>query len=182
MVMNICVRDELDLSAITGGRVLYYGRPSWVGEPLLAALLAEARQRRGMAKRVGQQLHSPAGPVASGAARQGQFLKLVASLAGEVRPSGTANYLYYEEAGAGIQPHTDSAAFQLQVLLMLEHQHGAARSVLGVFPNGPAHPLGLALDPGELVLFRASELTHGRTPLRENETVTLLGIGYALPR
>ncbi len=176
--MNIRVRDELDLPAITGDRVLYYGRPSWLGEPLLAALLAEARQRRGMAERVGKQLHSPAGPVASGAARQGPFRELVENLVGQVRPSGTANYLYYEEVGAGIEPHTDSAAFPLQVLLMLEHQHGAARSVLGVFPDGPEHPLGLALDPGELVLFRASELIHGRTPLRENETVILLGIGY----
>jgi hypothetical protein len=96
-----------------------------------------------------------------------------------VSPSEDANYLYYEQPGAGIEPHIDRSEFAAQILIMIEHygfsQH---RSRLAVFPDGPQRPVFVPLEPGELVLFRAAEVVHGRTPVGSGEVARLLGIGF----
>jgi hypothetical protein len=166
----------------TQGFVRYRGRPDWLTEPALAALVDESARLRASAGDVGRQAHSPAGPVARGFARSTRLLDLVTGHAGPVRPSGNANYLYYDKAGAGIDPHIDSPDFPWQVLLMLTHSgYGERRSSLVVFPDGPSNPVPVVLDPGELVLFRAASVYHGRTNAIEGERLVLLGVGYVTP-
>ena len=53
------------------------------------------------------------------------------------------------------------------------------RSALAVFPDGPGSAVFFRLEPGELVLFRAASVVHGRTATTGEEFVNLLGLGYA---
>jgi hypothetical protein len=95
-------------------------------------------------------------------------------------PSGNANYLYYDRPGAKIDPHTDSPDFPLQVLLMLDQSGytSTRRSALVIFPDGPKSAVSITLDPGQLILFRASEVVHGRTSTGTEERATLIGAGF----
>jgi hypothetical protein len=168
-----------ELLTRTAGRVLFRGRPAWIDERLVEDLREEAAALRGEAQQIERQLHGFAGPRGHGLATCSSLTELVTDLAGPVRPSGNANYLYYDQAGAGIDPHIDSPDFPLQVLFMVDHQgYEERRSTLVVFPTGPQEPVPVPLDPGELVLFRAASIVHGRTSVGEAERAVLLGIGY----
>jgi hypothetical protein len=163
------------------GHVLYAGRPDWLADTTVAQLVEEVRASRSEATRINDQGQrgAPAGPAAIALAESAEVVQFVQGLAGSVSPSGDANYLYYEQAGAGIEPHIDRAEFAAQILIMIEHYgYGESRSQLAVFPDGPRRPVFVPLDPGELVLFRASEVVHGRTPVVSGEVARLLGIGF----
>lgn len=168
-----------DVARLSHGNVLYWGRPEWLTDDVLRRLRLEAHTCRAAAHRVESQWHAACGPVAAGFTASPAMRALLQQHVGPVRPSGTANYLYYEEAGAGIEPHTDSPAFPLQVLLMLAHEgYGSARSELVVFPEGPASGLSIRLEPGEFVLFKAANIIHGRTRMADGESACLLGAGF----
>lgn len=164
----------------TGGRVLYIGRPEWLTDDILQQLADEAATRRSMAVQVDKQAHSSAEPRALELARSPEVTAFVERLAGKVELSGNANYLYYDETGACIEPHIDSPDFPLQVLIMVEeHGHGPKRSALVLFPNdSPDGAIRIGLCSGQLVFFRAASIFHGRTPVQEGETACLLGIGF----
>jgi hypothetical protein len=171
--------DELSRQA--RGHVLYKGRPEWLDDPLLRSLVAEAAGLRAGAERVDRQFHCPVGPVGRSFTRSTPMQQLLEPLAPGLRPSGNANYLYYDRPAAGINPHKDSVDFPLQVLMMVDQTGWTAtsRSALLLFPDGPdTPPLRVVLDPGEFVFFRASEIFHARSPLCETERVTLIGAGY----
>jgi hypothetical protein len=175
--------NATDVIARAQGFVCHHGRPAWLDQQLLDELVAEATDRRSAATQIERQAHSEAGPRAQAFARSDRLVGLVAQAASRppmgVRPSGNANFLYYDQPGAGIDPHMDSPDFPLQVLLMLEHEgYGERRSALVVFPDGPKDPVRVVLDPGELVVFRAASVFHGRSRVSPGERLTLLGIGY----
>ena len=163
------------------GTVLYCGRPEWLDAALMRRLLDEVRLQRETAKQINEQrqMGAPAGAVATALAGSQVMLEFVTGHAGAVSFTGDANYLYYEFPGAGIEPHIDRDEFSLQILLMLE-QYGYRdrKSMLVVFPSTPRDPLFVPLAPGELILFRAARVIHGRTPVTGNEVTRLLGVGY----
>src|SRR5256885_9031661 len=142
----------------SGGYVLFHGRTEWLSDGLLADLNDEAEQCRSRAQQVARQAHSVAGPKAHALAHDRSLVDVVERLAGyPVTPSGNANYLYYDEPGARIDPHIDSPDFPLQVLLILQQSgYDASRSTLVVFPDGPKSAVQVPLDPGEFTVFKAS--------------------------
>jgi hypothetical protein len=157
----------------------YYGRPEWLGEEILADLAAEAEQLRRDAVLLRRQHHSPGGPKAFEFANSAELHALIRTHAGPAHESERANYLYYDEPGQGIDPHADVDAFQLNVLMTIEHLHdGGPGSTLVLFPRGPEHPVRIHQKPGELVLFWATEVFHARTKVTGTERVLNLGIGY----
>ena len=171
--------DELRQRA--GGHLLHKGRPEWLDDALLASLAAEAADRRPEAERVDRQFHCSVGPTGRSFARSAEMQQLLNPLAPGLRPTGNANYLYYDRPAAGITPHKDSSDFPLQVLFMVDQAGwtSADRSALLLYPDGPdGAPLRILLEPGELVFFRASEIFHARSPLGATERVTLIGAGY----
>jgi hypothetical protein len=103
---------------------------------------------------------------------------LVKSVAGAWRPSGIAWYLYYENAGDGIDPHIDQPEYALNVLLAIEHVwQYEPRSRLVIYPPGEP-PVRVPLEPGQLLLFNAGRFLHGREDLGRDEKLTLLSIGF----
>jgi hypothetical protein len=167
--------------AATDGTVLYAGRPSWLGSGLLDDLAAEADALRGTALENRQhQYGARAGARALEFAASRDMTELITQYDSPGRVCGESTYLYYEREGAGIAPHIDRPEFSVQVLLMLRHTgYGANRSALAVFPDGPGSAVFFRLEPGELVLFRAASVVHGRTATAGEEFVNLLGLGYA---
>jgi hypothetical protein len=160
--------------------VYYHGRPSWMTDDLLAALRSEAAVQRPDAVLTKRQFHVAAGPCGSGLARLPEMLSLIAGHAVPVTASGAAaSYLYYERPGDGIDPHLDLDEFDLNTLVLIAHSWQAeAASRLVIFPHGPERRQEFLLAPGELVLFRATGVIHGRSAVAENEMVCTLGIGY----
>jgi hypothetical protein len=169
-----------DVPARTRGLVCYVGRPEWLSDEHVTAMLAESLAFRAHATVVRSQAHCPVGPAGKAFTQAAELHRLIENHVGNVVPSGNSNYLYYDEPGAKIDPHTDSPDFPLQVLLML-HQSGytsARRSALAVFPEGPESIMRITLDPGHLVLFKAAEVVHGRTSAGPGERITLIGAGF----
>ncbi len=70
--------------------------------------------------------------------------------------------------------------FALNVLTMLRHEvpaGQATRSALFMFPpNVDPEPINLA--PGEMIIFFAGSIAHGRTRIQEGESVSILTFGF----
>lgn len=162
------------------GTVRYTGRPDWLTTPILDELAAEAVAMRGTAVQNSQlQFGARAGERALTFARSPEVLGLIDEFTSRRPACKEGTYLYYERPGAGIAPHIDRPEFTLQILLMLRHSgYGHRRSSLAIFPDGPKSAIYFPLEPGELILFQAANVTHGRTATSEGEIVNLLGLGY----
>lgn len=156
---------------------LFRGRPEWLDSVILTALIAEADALRPAARLIARQRHHGGGQLAAGLATSPGLLSLIEAVAGPIRFAKSANYLYYENAGDGIDPHFDSESFSINTLLMLRH-HGIRRSALMLFPRGPHDPQKVMLQAGELIIFEAGAIAHGRSPAGPGEQLLLLGMGY----
>jgi hypothetical protein len=119
-------------------------------------------------------------PIANKLATSDELVSLVHEHAGNVSPTGIASFLYYDEPGQGIDPHIDTDIFSLNVLLMLDHQRPAGMdsgSILVMFPPH-AEPQQLNLEPGEMVIFFAGSIAHGRKRIQPDESVSILTFGF----
>jgi len=161
---------------------LYRGRPTWLTDGVLSQLNDEALRLRGDAKLLRRQRHHACGEAGSTLASSPSMLKLIENAVGPAVPSHSANYLYYESEGDGIDPHIDKGRFHLNLLMLLNHEHdGSPSSMLMLFPSGPECPIPIRLEPGKMVLFWATKVFHCRTALGPSEKVLNMGIGY-LPK
>jgi hypothetical protein len=162
--------------------VAFRGRPALMSDEMLASLQAEARDLRPSALRFDEHFLGCGAPIANKLATSDELVSLVREHAGEVSPTGIASFLYYDEPGQGIDPHIDTDIFSLNVLLMLDHQRPAGMgsgpgSVLVMFPPH-AEPQQLDLEPGEMVIFFAGSIAHGRKRIAEGESVSILTFGF----
>ncbi|HEX6370899.1 MAG TPA: hypothetical protein VF006_18415 [Longimicrobium sp.] len=163
---------------ISSNGIAYRGRPEFMNDELLAALQAEARQLRPSAIRFDEHFLGCGAPLANELAVSPMLTEFVRTYAGDVLPTGVASFLFYDEPGQGIDPHIDTDIFSLNVLLMLEHEHGPEQeSALVVFPPRSA-PERLELVPGEVVIMFAGSIAHGRERMGPNETVSILTFGF----
>lgn len=163
------------------GHVQYFGRPGWLDDEILKGLVSEADESRPSAleNRRGQ-FGARAGKLAAQFAGSGPVTAFLERFAKSGMTCGESTFLYYESVGSGIVPHIDRPEFEYQILLMLRHTgYGARRSSLAVFPDGPKSGRFFPMEPGELVLFQAASVIHGRTDTTDGEVVNLLGLGFA---
>jgi hypothetical protein len=160
--------------------VFFVGRPGWLTDGVLADLRAESRAMRPGASQFNVQHYADVGPVARALCGSSEMLEFVGEHAAPARHSGEANYRYYDIPQSHMPPHVDTEAFWFNVTIMLEHSFGEQRrSVMLLFPHGP-DPVTLVLEPGEVILFRAKDLVHARTPIADDnqEFAANLGIGF----
>jgi hypothetical protein len=179
--------EEL-LDAMAAARPAQYallGRPPFLTDERLAALVQEAHDLRAEAEATGQdpgqagQLHADPGPVARALVVDKGWNELCRQALGfERRSPYTAGYLYYEQSGAGIVPHVDDADFAVNVIIVVARSAGGdERSATVLHPAGQP-PVRAVLEPGEAVLLEADGLVHAREPMQPGERVTVLTMGF----
>lgn len=158
--------------------VAYVGRPDFMTDDLLGRLQDEARRTRPLARKLEEHYLGTGAPIANDLAVSDELVSFVQSHAGGALPTGVASFLFYDEPGLGIDPHVDTDIFSLNTLLMLDHVAGegdASRLVL--FPPY-LEPQEYALKPGELIVFYAGSIAHGRHRMKPGESVTILTFGF----
>ncbi|MEV5410106.1 hypothetical protein AB0K60_14880 [Thermopolyspora sp. NPDC052614] len=160
--------------------VQYRGRPAFLTDDLLGVLIDEAEQVGRTAVPFDEHYLGCGGPVADRLATSRELAELVAGVVPKAVATGVASYLFYRDPGQGIIPHIDTDIFSLNVLMMLVHDHppgDPSPSALYMhFPDGTDQRL--QLTPGEVVIFLAGTQAHSRTPIAENERVTILTFGF----
>ncbi|MGA5130571.1 hypothetical protein ACPCTO_12255 [Streptomyces olivoreticuli] len=171
----LCPYDVADPRGIQ-----YRGRPAFLTDGLLGALTDEAVRVGRTAVPFDEHYLGCGGPVADRLALSDELAELVAGVVPKAMATGIASYLFYRDPGQGIIPHIDTDIFSLNVLMMLDHR----------IPDGLAEPSALymhfadgteqrlQLTPGEVVIFLAGTQAHSRTPLRQDERVTILTFGF----
>lgn len=164
---------------IKSNGIAYRGRPGFMTDKLLASLQAEAVMVRRGASRFDEHFLGCGGPLADKLATSDTLATFVRTHAGDVRATGVASFLFYDEPGQGIDPHIDTDVFSLNVLLMLRHsQEDPERgSALVVFPPR-GQPERLELEPGEIVVMFAGSVAHARERMRNGESVCILTFGF----
>jgi len=160
--------------------IVYRGRPDLLTEEMLTSLQTEARELRPTARAYEEHFLGCGAPIANRLATSPKLLDLVTAHAGPVEATGVASFLFYDEAGQGIDPHIDTEVFALNVLTMLRHEvpeGQATTSTLFMFPPN-AEPEPVNLQPGEMVIFFAGSVAHGRTRIKAGESVSILTFGF----
>lgn len=165
--------------------VYFVGRPEWLTAGLFAALQDEAAQMRPTAEKIRDQHFAEVGPTGTRLCESAELTDFVGQAASPARRSGFRNYRYYDVQNSHVAPHVDTDHFWLNVIIMLQHTFDAERrSALLLFPHGPADPVTLQLEPGEVILFDAKRVVHARTPISESghESAVNMGIGFTPAR
>lgn len=159
--------------------VAFRGRPPFISDELLLLLQQEAAIARKDTVPMDGHFLGCGAPMANELAVSSQLTEFVSGWAGKVKPTGIASFLFYEREGQGIDPHIDTDIFSLNVLMMLNHTRpaGYRPSALVVFPPD-GEPERLELEPGEMVIFFAGSIAHGRERMRFGESVSILTFGF----
>lgn len=167
-------------SRMTPNGILYYGRPSFMGDDLLRGLQSEARKdvrprailQRGHILGIG-------GTLADELARSEHLRDLVESCAGPVDATGVASYLFYEEEGQGIGAHVDTDIFSINVNICLWHESHLTRdSRLFIFHTNGVDREEYLFEPGYMMVTFGDSVIHGRSGLSAGESLANLTIGF----
>jgi hypothetical protein len=172
-------RESRDVGPADG--IYFVGHPAWLTEEKLTSLQQEAARQRVSAEHIRAQYFGDIGPVAEELMASAGLREFVTANSAPARPSGFANYRYYDIPESQVRPHVDNDNFALNVIIMLAHVYGAERrSGLLLFPRGPDDPVAIGLEPGEVILFNARDVIHARTPISDDgrERAVNLGIGF----
>jgi hypothetical protein len=165
---------------ISKNGIAYIGRPNFMTDNLLKDLQNEASSIRPTAIRFDEHFLGCGAPIANQLSISKELLEFVQLHAGDVKSTGVASFLFYDEEGQGIDPHIDTDIFSLNVLLMLSHeesQNHNHNSALFVFPPGE-QPERINLIPGEIVIMFAGSIAHGRQRMKKGESVSILTFGF----
>jgi hypothetical protein len=158
--------------------LLYRGRPDFMTDELLARLQAESDEVRKVAVRSDLYFLGCGGPTADALAVSGELRALVDQLAEGMEPTGIASYLFYDEPGCGLSPHVDTDVFTLNAILMLRHEHASESPSHLVLYSPEGEEERLLLEPGEIALLFAGGTVHAREPVKEDERIALLTLGF----
>jgi hypothetical protein len=164
---------------ITHNGIAYRGRPTFMTEELLRSLQREAGALRPRARKCDEHFLGCGAPIANDLAVSQLLCKFVESHAGDVKSTGIASFLYYDEIGQGIDAHIDTDIFSLNVLLMLRHQPprlGRKSALILLPPKAPVERV--ELEPGEIIIMFAGSIAHGRERMKLGEQVNILTFGF----
>jgi|GEM_PF-921483 hypothetical protein len=160
--------------------VQYRGRPQFLSDDLLEALIQEAQEVGKTAIPFDEHYLGCGGPIADKIAVSEELADLVQSVVPGAESTGIASYIIYRDEGQGIIPHVDTDIFSLNVLLMLEHNVGMdidQPSALQMhYADGQTERFDLS--PGEIVIFLAGTQAHSRSAISSGENVTILTFGF----
>lgn len=163
---------------ISKNGIAYRGRPDFMTDKMLNALIEEARELRPSAICYDHHFLGTGAPLANRLAMSPELASFVRAHAGDVQPTGIASFLYYDEPGQGIEPHIDTDIFSLNVIIMLRHTPGEGTpSTLVVFPPH-SKPEQVPLEAGEMVIMFAGSIAHGRQHMKKGESVWILTLGF----
>lgn len=165
-----------------GHGLIWRGRPPWMTAEILNGLNTESLSRRSKASLLpppGAHRWCAAGPVGESLANSLFVREFIESHIGSLVGEARSNYNYYEEAGHAAYPHTDEPEFGINMLIMLEHYCAQEPlSALWIFPS-ESRPICVELQPGDAVLFHARSTVHQRLPVKVDENVRIVSIGYS---
>lgn len=176
-VMEVLIQSVLPKNGKSG--ILFFGYREFLNEPLLSSLIAESKSLRRFATRriEGMGCAHFGGEVARNIAEllskdiNNKFTSNKFELDGE--PS----YLYYDSLGDGIGPHIDKGEFTINALIGVDYtvvqEFASSTFVYGV--DGKRH--NFIIKPGQVLIFDAGHLFHGRDAVGPGESVTILTIG-----
>lgn len=165
--------------ALRKNGIIWRGRPRFMTDDLLHALLAEAASLRpGASRQRWGQFTCSKTKVAQRLSEKLEVRSMIRDLVGDIEDLSTAIYLYYDEPGAHVRPHLDGDEFGINMNLMLHHSGGTpATSDLVVYP-ADGFPERIRMAPGELVLMYADCVVHTRSPVSTGEIVQNLAMGF----
>jgi hypothetical protein len=164
-------------------------RPAFLNETLIQSLSKEAGIQSFLSVRMALRNVAPPGRTARQFGATEELRCYVSSCVGHDLIPGNgfstdnATYLYYEDAGDGIQPHVDPFGIT-NALVMLERvppPDGSAPSNLVAY-NEKGRPIKVSLELGEMVVLSDGAVVHARERLLPGEKVTLLSLVFATPR
>jgi len=166
------------LARLQSDTVLYVGRPEFLTNRMLAALQAEAEDRRSGATVVHHYQIADLGPAADELARSDDLRALVSGLVGPMAANQMGKYVYCDESTRGLGVHIGSQPFAVNAELKLAHEH----------PSGPAGHLilwppygekqSLDVSPGEFVLWYAGGVPHVRDDPEPDERMTAVSVFF----
>jgi len=154
------------------------GRPSHLSSKVFAELVAESAQRKAGAKPTDRYLLARGGPSASHLARSEWLGSFVSSHFPTVKPTGISSYIYYDDPGAGLDPHVDTEIYSVNVIVMISHRYVDKPSGLLVW-NDHVVPRSIIMKPGQMTILNAGSVVHAREDIGEGEHVHILTIGFA---
>jgi hypothetical protein len=157
--------------------IVFRGTPNFLTKEWLVKLQEESGLSRNAAIRFHDHLVVTDAPLAREFAFLPELKQLLSSAIGAVEPTGKANYIYYDQAGFGIEPHIDNEDFSLNVILMLKHEFSSLRSALVLYPFERL-PEKIFLEPGELIVFFADSIIHARERMSRDEQVNIAAFGF----
>ncbi len=176
-VMEVLIQSVLPKHGKSG--IIFFGYKEFLDETLMSSLVSEAKSLRNSAvrRKGGTGCSHFGGEVATKIAKllledmnkKFEFDEFVLD--------GEPSYLYYDSLGDGIGPHIDKGEFTINALISVVHtaqkEFASSTFVYGV--DGKKHDF--MIKPGQVLIFDAGHLFHGRTPFGAGETVTTLTIG-----
>lgn len=163
----------------------YKGRPTFMTDDLLYALIKESEEYKLKAKaNFNQYIYQVETEnneyVCETFANSSDLLDLVTSHAGPVIPSFITSYIYYFNEGNDSKPHVDNAFTSITVMVGLKHEFPdrTINSSSSFIYWANKKPLHYRLLPGEIAIFFGCTVIHGRTPVKKDESINSLLISF----
>lgn len=170
------------LDRLFGSGVRALGRLSFVGDALLALLLAEARQQLPEPEGTSRPGPGPAGRALASLAVSPKLSAAMSTAFGfAVAPTYDAVY-QHDPPGSHVRTHVDTRDYELVFHLILEHTlpgDGSPGSALVAHLPAAPEPTRLPVGPGEAVALRGRGTIHTWEPLHEDEDRIMIAIGFA---
>lgn len=166
--------------------IAYKGRPSFMTDDLLDALIKESEEfKLKSSPNFNQHIYQVETvndeTISEKFANSKDLLKLVEDYAGPVIPSFITSYIYYFNEGDDSKPHVDNAFTSVTVMVGLKHdfsndiKNNTSSSFIYWANKKPLH---YRLLPGEIAIFFGSSVIHGRTPVKKDEKINSLLVSF----
>lgn len=158
--------------------VAYFGKVHWLTELLVSSLSKELDQSAEKMLDRGDHMLGCGGILADRLATCEEIKCFVGEHVGAVMPTGVASYLRYANPNSGIRPHIDTEIFSVNLMIKLRHlTKSIGRSVTVIWPTA-REPAIYDIEVGEVMILYGSAVVHARTPIKPDEFVDLLTIGF----
>jgi hypothetical protein len=159
--------------------VIWKGMPEFMNEKILSEFQKESRKKRKQATQRNDAFVSSPGDVASEIIQSDWIQNKVKQLYPRSSFSGFGTYIYYDYDGSNVRPHVDVGEFLINVLVNVEHLFSSKTPTSSTIIYGKDFKERKCFTvPGEILIFPAGALFHGRAPVSNNEKITIFTSGF----